>query len=230
MLASWNALPGDQLYGTKLAFESTLLALTKPSLAASGTLSIKYTERRFSETKQLLADRHSVEGLAYLNRQVEETKTIIADAPRSTTQQELARTYLVTLQNVSVQLEQQKQIAIAQSNQTSTISTLSVPHTPSGVPTQNRAQTLQASPTQPPPGVVQTQELSQRDVQTGSSETEVVKIAQTQETISQTIQELETITGSSDQGKHGDNNEKNNQKGDNKEGQGHDNGKNGKSD
>lgn len=41
ILASWNALPGDRFYGTKLAFESTLLALAKPSLAASGSLSIK---------------------------------------------------------------------------------------------------------------------------------------------------------------------------------------------
>lgn len=112
IVASWNALPGDRAYGVKLALESTLLFVARPSYAADGALNVKYTERRFSETKRLLADRQSVEGLPYLERQVAATKAVIDRAPSVQAKRELAKVYLATLKDVAGQLEQQK-VALA---------------------------------------------------------------------------------------------------------------------
>lgn len=109
IVASWQSLPGDTMYPVKLGFEDVLLFFVKPSYAASGTLSVKYTERRFAEAKKLLADKNSIEGLSYLERQVSTTRAMIAKAPNTAAQKHLARTYLTTLREVTTELEAQKQ-------------------------------------------------------------------------------------------------------------------------
>lgn len=111
IVASWNSLPGDSLYPVKLGLESTLFFFVKPSYAAQSKLSVKYTERRFSEAKRLLSDKASVEGLPYLERQVTATKSVIDRAPNQSAKKELAKEYLVTLQQVSNDLEEEKQAA-----------------------------------------------------------------------------------------------------------------------
>lgn len=78
------------MYPVKLAFEDVLLLFVSPSYRVKSAFSVKYTERRFSEAKRLLADRHSVVGLSYLEKQVRETKTVIAQSKASATQKEVA--------------------------------------------------------------------------------------------------------------------------------------------
>lgn len=109
IVASWNALPGDNLYGMKLALERTALALASPSYTTTGSLQIKYTERRFAETKQLLASKQSIQGLPYLEQQIAQTKKSIENAPNKETQVALAKQYINTLSTVSTELEQEKQ-------------------------------------------------------------------------------------------------------------------------
>ncbi len=108
VVASWNALPGDNLYGVKLALERTALTLASPSYATAGTLHIKYTERRYAEARQLLASKQSIRGLPYLEQQIAETKKAIENAPSQETQVALAKQYINTLTTVSNELEEQK--------------------------------------------------------------------------------------------------------------------------
>lgn len=109
IVASWNSLPGDTLYRVKLGLERAMAAIVSPSYASSGTLQIKYTERRYAETKQLLASRQSIEGLPYLQQQIADTKKMIDNAPNKAAQVALAKQYINTLSSVSTDLEVQKQ-------------------------------------------------------------------------------------------------------------------------
>lgn len=113
IVASWNTLPGDSLYGVKLAMERAVVTIASPSYASSGTLQIKYTERRYAETKQLLASRQSIEGLPYLQQQIAETKKMIDNAPNKEAQVALAKQYINTLSTVSTDLEVQKQTYVS---------------------------------------------------------------------------------------------------------------------
>ncbi len=228
IMASWNALPGDTLYGTKLAFESALLAIAKPSLAASGSLSIKYTERRFSEAKQLLSNRNSVAGLAYVGRQVIETKTVIASAPPSATKQELVRTYLITLQNLSNELEQQKELAAGRAGQplpakTGGQTAVSFPSSAAETPAAVVSGTG-AGQTSPSVSQNQTAPTGQAGSAAAQEGETVAEITQTQQTVDETIDELQKTMQESAGSEKGGNNEKDkNDKGNKRE----DNGKEG---
>ncbi len=114
VVASWKSLPGDRMFGVKLALENSLLKVMSPSSDIAGRLQIKYTETRFAETKQLLADRRSSLGLPYLNNQVVSAKETIVHVPDRKKQIAFAREYVVTLRGVSNQLEEQKQTIITQ--------------------------------------------------------------------------------------------------------------------
>lgn len=144
IVTSWNALPGDNLYGVKLALEKAALALASPSYATSGNLQIKYTERRFAEAKQLMASKQSIQGLPYLDQQIVETKRMIDAAPNKEAQIALAKQYISTLSTVSTDLEIQKQ-AITSNPQP--LSTTSKPSNQPNVPTDNQAVSLQLTPT-----------------------------------------------------------------------------------
>lgn len=109
IVASWKSLPGDSMYSVKLALEDVLLFFAKPSYAASGTLHVKYTQRRLSEATMLLSDRASTEGLVYFEQEVSDTRAVIAAAPNQKAKKELAVAYLATLRQASQKLEVQKQ-------------------------------------------------------------------------------------------------------------------------
>lgn len=111
-VASWNSLPGSRLFATKLFMEQALVFVI-PSAQAKGNLQIAYTERRFSEANRMLADQSSVQGLSYLDTQVNTTKDAILATSDPVVKRELATKYLATLRSVSTQLEQEKQIAVA---------------------------------------------------------------------------------------------------------------------
>ncbi len=112
VVASWNSLPGDSLYSVKLGLEQVLFVLVSPSFATQGNLSVKYTERRFSDAKRLLVDKGSVEGLQYLDKQVTKTRDIIEKGNDAKTQAELAQKYIDTLTNLSAELTAQQQAMV----------------------------------------------------------------------------------------------------------------------
>jgi hypothetical protein len=78
IMVSWNAVPGDSLYGLKTALEDVALALTIRTPLAS-TLSVGYTERRFSEANVLLSKNGSTVGYKLLVSEAGDSKDIIVD-------------------------------------------------------------------------------------------------------------------------------------------------------
>ncbi len=209
IVASWNSLPGDQLYGMKLSMEQALLVLASPSYSAKGSLQVKYTERRFSEAKRLLADKASVEGLVYLGNQVDTTKTVIVQAPNAKTQKELAHAYIATLNTVATQLEQQRHVAAASPASPPQVA----PRTSSVGITQNSPRV--AAPTVPAarntPGTRPTQATVSRPAQptltatsaSAATQAEVVaEIAHTEEKIQETIKEMEKVEKEAEQQEH----------------------------
>lgn len=105
IMASWNSLPGESLYGVKRTFEDVLLLIAKPSYKAEASLNVQYTQRRMGEVKVLLAKDNSSEGLAQLSQQIRATKQVIERAPNKEVQKEVAKQYISTLRNVSSQLQ-----------------------------------------------------------------------------------------------------------------------------
>ncbi len=115
ILASWNSLPGDSMFGVKRTFEQSLLLVLRPSYDAQTTLNAQYTKRRMEEAKVLLAKNQSAKGLSYLSQQVVATKHVIQNAPTQEKKREAAKQYIATLQGVSQELktQQQKQPTVA---------------------------------------------------------------------------------------------------------------------
>lgn len=113
IMASWNSVPGDSMYGVKRMSEQALLAIARPSYDAQTTLSSQYTKRRMDEAKILLAKNKSSEGLSYLSQQVAATKLMIQNAPTREKKQEAAKKYIATLQSVSQELKAQQRVTTA---------------------------------------------------------------------------------------------------------------------
>lgn len=115
IMGSWSSLPGDFMYPIKIGLERMLLFAVKPSYAAEASLNVKYTERRFSETKVLLANDQSGKGLSYLKQQVIATKAVIDRAPNPETRRQLSRKYVATLEAVSLELSNERKQIVAAS-------------------------------------------------------------------------------------------------------------------
>ncbi len=90
ILISWNAIPGDRLYGLKRGLESVALALTKNTPIASA-FSLEFTDRRFSEANILLSKKGSTLGYTYLVNEASQTKDIIVDKKDTKKAQELIK-------------------------------------------------------------------------------------------------------------------------------------------
>lgn len=88
ILISWNALPGDSLYGLKTSLEDIALFLTRRTALAS-TLSVKYTDRRFSEANLLLSKKGSTIGYQLLVNEAQQSRDIIVERRDSRKAQEL---------------------------------------------------------------------------------------------------------------------------------------------
>ncbi|MBI5620449.1 hypothetical protein HY949_01590 [Candidatus Gottesmanbacteria bacterium] len=240
IVASWNALPGEPMYGVKIALEKAALTVASPSYASSGTLQIKYTERRYAETKQLLASRQSIEGLPYLQQQIAETKKMIENAPNKASQVALAKQYINTLASVSTDLEAQKQSYVAprgiasaqrqpsanppptQSNPTATptpiptatstpsplpttvagrISTSAVTPTATVTPISKLTSSPTAAATTPAIAMAQQDQKSQISVSAPIPTNQAIvalQINQTQQDVSRTIADLQTIVKNDD--------------------------------
>lgn len=239
IIASWNSLPGEGLYGTKLALERLALGITSPSYAAQSSLQLAYTEKRFAESNSLFNDKHSVQGLSYLSDQVKATRDTINKAPNKKTQQDLAALYVQRLTEVSAQLETQKNTLtssspsktvavvppklrtqpspVGQVQQTNPISTNQQTVPPQPVIARSVQQTTttkintttssktttstlfkqqsSASVSQPTPtqSVIAQVSTTTTDIEPENMMA-ALEISQTQETIRQTINELETVS------------------------------------
>lgn len=79
ILASWNSLPDDSLYGVKRGMENAVF------LAAGKTfwaryLSVSYTERRYEEAQRLFSKKFSVAGFKLLVNQAKLSKEMVIKA------------------------------------------------------------------------------------------------------------------------------------------------------
>lgn len=104
IIASWNALPGDSLYGVKTGLEDAVLVLTARTPAASA-FSVKFTERRFSEANKLLATQGSTVGFSLLIEEAEDSKQIISKKRDAQT----AAVLLEKIETYEEAIEQQKE-------------------------------------------------------------------------------------------------------------------------
>lgn len=199
-VASWNSLPGTRLFTTKLFMEQALAFLV-PSAQAKGNLQIAYAERRFSEADRMLADQASVEGLPYLNSQIDVAKNQILASNDPTVRHQLAQKYITSLQNMDTELETQKQILKSTSTPTPT---------PRIKPTVNprtfATPTPTPTPAPPPPP-------------DGGS------IDDTQKHIHDTIHDIETLS-TPDKGNKGNNQDKQNKDNNGNDGNNDNNGNN----
>lgn len=132
IMGSWNSLPGDAMYPVKLGLEQSLLFAAKPSYSTEASLNVKYTERRAHEAQVLLANSGSTKGLGYLSQQVVATRDVIQKAPNNTVRKQLASAYISQLQDVSAQLESQKQQLAGTAEQSNIPTQAVVPHINSG--------------------------------------------------------------------------------------------------
>jgi len=177
------------------------LVFVVPSAQAKGDLQIAYTSRRFSEAKELITRDSSVQGLTYLDSQVKVTKQAILATRDPVVKRQLTQKYVASLRDVSTQLEEQKQIAVATAPRgapdayvppptatptpeltptpASTRIAESTRGGPTPTPTQTRKPTREPTPTPyfPPPTIP--------PVNVGDS------ISQTQKNIEDAIEELE---------------------------------------
>lgn len=222
IVASWNALPGDNLYGVKLSLEKAALALASPSYATSGNLQIKYTERRFAEARQLMASKQSIQGLPYLDQQIAQTKKAIENAPNKEAQVTLAKQYIATLSTVSTDLETQKQSITMTSPQSPQIpqspqSSPTNPSTPTPTSDVKEVPTPEVkkptpSPTNTPTPVQMAQVTATAPIPTQHAVV-ALQIDQTQRNVTQTIADLQALVGEDgrDKDDHRENKQKKNE-------------------
>lgn len=179
IMASWNSLPGEPMFGVKRAFEQVLLLMVKPSYAAEAKLNVQYTQRRSKEAQVLLASDQSTDGLRYLSQQIQATQAVIERAPNKTTQRDLARQYITTLRTVSSELETQQQ-GVSGNQPTSTPTQARVP---TATPTYRPSTPGQPTPT---PSITPEPEPEE-------------EIEDIQEEIEETIEELEDLAPQQEQ-------------------------------
>lgn len=111
ILASQNAVPGDDMYPVKRSLEDILLTVA-PSPFYQGKVQIKYTQRRLKEVK-VLASRGSVDentsvSLISLKEQVGSTSDSIKKVSNDKRQQNLAKSYLETLEETKKSIQEEK--------------------------------------------------------------------------------------------------------------------------
>lgn len=219
IVASWNSLPGEVLYTVKLGLEQSLLFVVSPSVQAKESLQVRYTERRLTDAKRMLSEKHSVEGLPYLTYQINATHDTLVNAPKGETQKELARKYIVTLENASSELEQQKQVLTTSTAPTSISTTTLAPPAsqagplPTPLPTavggttifprpRSTSISLKSTPSISPPAPTVAASVTVTNQVPPTTAATALQITQTQQTIRETIDDLKKIT-EEENGKNG---------------------------
>jgi hypothetical protein len=103
ILISWNALPGETLYGVKTELEDIALAVTIRTPLAS-TFSLNFTERRFSEATKLLGKKGSTVGYTLLVAEARQTQNIIVDQKDTKKAEEL----VIKIEEYQARIEEKK--------------------------------------------------------------------------------------------------------------------------
>lgn len=215
IMASWNSLPGEPMYGVKRSFEQTLLFFVKPSYAAEASLNVQFTQRRFNEAKVLLANNQSTEGISYLSQQIKATKTVIERAPDKTKQREIAQNYITTLRSVSQELAVQQQTLTEEQGSQVVVPTRTPMPTPTprslGLPQLPGSITLPThAPTATPKPIVLPQKPTTVPIALPSGGNDddgddAEDINDIQAQINDTINDLELLSGQTEMGDDDDN-------------------------
>jgi hypothetical protein len=173
IIISWNALPGDRLYSLKTSLEDVALVITSRTPLAS-TLSVKYTQRRFSEANTLLAKKGSTIGYKLLVTETQESKKIIMDQKDT----KKAEVLINKIEKYQKEIEQ-KQIAIKTGGVNVPVSKTSQPTTVTTTPLPIKTPTvavLQPTPKAPPVITpAKSQEEVIKDLEKTNQELEKVK-------------------------------------------------------
>lgn len=192
IMASWNAVPGGQMYPVKRGLENVLLAIVGPSRAAKGNIQIQYTKRRLSEVQTLIASDQSGQntananaGLSNLREQVNDTTQTIKQVESPEQQRALAQQYLVTLRETQKSLAQERQkisgeVATPPPGTQPTATSIPTATPPPGTTTTLTAPTTQPTPApalaapMPPTSVV----VTEIDETQNSIEAQIIEIEQ----------------------------------------------------
>ena len=109
IVASWNALPGDQLYPTKRTLERIALAVTAPNYGTQSTLQTKLIARRTSEAADDVLKKSSSKGLDELRLQAAALRLQITRAPTQKAKRIAATQAVRELRRTQVRLAQTRQ-------------------------------------------------------------------------------------------------------------------------
>lgn len=107
-LASWNAVPGDATYAWKTSMEHILITVL-PSDQLKSATHTRLTQRRLGEVSKVLSGTHAREGLDNLSSQIVLTQASINKISNVQDRKKAVNDYIKTLQDVSTQLEKEKQ-------------------------------------------------------------------------------------------------------------------------
>jgi len=99
ILASWNAIPGDLLYGTKIALENAASGATGDT-RINRELQVNLAERRFQEADKLLTEQNSTIGYATLIEQTTLAKDKIIEAQDTSSKEKLKSEVIVFQQKL----------------------------------------------------------------------------------------------------------------------------------
>jgi hypothetical protein len=138
VLISWNAIPGDSLYGLKSGLENTTLVLLAGTPLVP-QLSMKYTDRRLSEATVLLDKKGSTVGYQLLVAEAVQTQNYIADKNDTVT----AAKFSANIEEYKQQIQEKKAEIRAQNNLP--------PETPTAIPTANPVPTSYGQTPTPTP-------------------------------------------------------------------------------
>lgn len=108
IVASWNALPSDQLYPTKRTLEKIALAITAPNYQTNSSLQTKLVARRTSEATTTLLKKSSGEGLEELRAQAAAIRKQISQAPSAAAKRQAAIASVHELYRTKQKLAQTK--------------------------------------------------------------------------------------------------------------------------
>ncbi|MBI5126865.1 hypothetical protein HZA76_00200 [Candidatus Roizmanbacteria bacterium] len=183
-----DSLPGDKLYGAKLAAEKILIA-SSSVLYKQVDFQINFVARRFDEVTKVLASKYGTESLERLDGQVVETAETITNIKDPVERKEAAAKYVAQLSSISSGLANEKQKIVSRpiGNQPQyvynapTTNTGTNSYSPPATQTpQNQPENTYPTPT--PPLITQTQSASISN-----------QIDETQATIQETINDMNQI-------------------------------------
>lgn len=185
-----NSIPGDSLFGYKLVYEKVVLASSR-FLNKQVDIQIDYVARRFKETTRVINSQYASESLNRLNGEVESTAYTITLIEDPAEKQAAAKKYVAKLNEISTGLKYEQQglmkadVPAIQPTVQNNSSSGSNPVYPTNPPTNN--------PTQPASSGLKNPTATPTPQSQAQTAQIVEEINNTQETIDQTIAQMEEL-------------------------------------